>query len=136
MRCSSEATSSRNAFATAALTSRPTIKDRIERLDHLLARILDLAADRGDHDRRDRGGELARPVDLGALQRLDQNAGGGRLQAIGVADIALQRVEIGLQRRQTRRLGLKQQCPELLDLAVLASSSCHAICPCGRIPIR
>ncbi len=105
--------------------------DRIERLDHLLARILDLVPDRGDDDRCNRGREFARPVDLGALQRLHQDAGGCGLKPVSVANIALQRVELGLQRRQTRRLGLKQQCPELLDLAVLAGSGCH-----GYLPVR
>ena len=110
-------------------------RDRVERLDHHVFRILDLAADRRHHDRRDRGCEFSMPRDFRAAKRIHQDFRGRRFQPVLVADEGIDRIDARLQGAEPVRLGTQQQLLEAVQFdARLAGGAGHLSGPSRPSP--
>ena len=83
--------------------------DRVQRLDHHVLGVFDLAADNRDNQRRDRVGEFAVARHFRPPQRLRNDFGRRGLKSGRIADIAVKAVKLGADARQLIGFRTNQQ---------------------------
>ena len=101
-------------------------RDRVKRLDHHVARIVDFGADRGDDDGRNSRGEFAVASHFRAPHRFNKNFGRRRLKPLGVANPVLEALDMRLRFREARRLRAEKQGLEPLEFVRFAAGRGHA----------